>query len=82
MKLSELLFEDIETSGIYEPEQDNRVHKLKDTRKPKLTLKHLNKLRKYKEFKKQELYNKLKTIAIVYKTPEEGGGDVEQDLGF
>ncbi|QFQ79195.1 hypothetical protein F9277_05110 [Vibrio harveyi] len=57
-------------SQVYEPSDDKaHIRHKEDTRKPRLTLKHLNKLRKYKNFKKAEMEKKLKVVSIVYKTP-------------
>ena len=50
------------------------TYKLNDTRRPKLTLRHLNKLRKYREFKQSEMAQRDAIVAIVYQTPEENTG--------
>jgi CRISPR/Cas system endoribonuclease Cas6 (RAMP superfamily) len=41
-------------------------YKIYDTRKPRLTLKHINKLRKYRALHKQELEQKLINVQRVY----------------
>lgn len=51
-------------------DQEAMLH-LGDTRKPKLTLKHLNKLRKMKELKRFEQMQKHDFLAIMYGQPEE-----------
>ncbi|SOK58523.1 hypothetical protein [Yersinia phage fHe-Yen9-04] len=52
--------------SMYDPEDDQTVYKLTDTRKPKLTLQILNNLRKYREFKKNEAAKRDAIVAIVY----------------
>lgn len=64
------LFEAKEDS-MYDPDDDNTAYKLTDTRKPKLTLKILNKLRMYREFKKNEINTRNEIVAIVYAQPDE-----------
>jgi hypothetical protein len=51
-------------------DQEAMLH-LGDTRKPKLTLKHLNKLRKMKELKRFEQMQKHDFLEIMYGQPEE-----------
>ncbi|AQW88776.1 hypothetical protein pEaSNUABM50_00247 [Erwinia phage pEa_SNUABM_50] len=64
--------------SMYDPEDDQTVYKLTDTRKPKLTLQILNNLRKYREFKKNEAAKRDAVVAIVYAQPsgddQAGGG--------
>jgi len=72
MKL-EQLFEAVGDS-MYDPTDDKTAYKLNDTRRPKLTLRHLNKLRKYREFKQSEMAQRDAIVAIVYQTPEENTG--------
>lgn len=64
--------------SMYDPEDDQTVYKLTDTRKPKLTLKVLNNLRKYREFKANEEKKRAQVVAVVYAPApsESGGGDV------
>ena len=52
--------------SMYDPEDDQTVYKITDTRKPKLTLQILNNLRKYREFKKNEAAKRDQVVAIVY----------------
>lgn len=42
---------------------------LHDTRRPRLTLKHLNKLRKIREMKKSETDKRNKTLGVIYQRP-------------
>lgn len=52
-------------------------YKKDDTRKPKITLRHLNKLRKKRELQKLELLQGNDKIEIVY---GKGGGDEGGDI--
>lgn len=52
--------------SMYDPEDDQSVYKITDTRKPKLTLQILNNLRKYREFKKNEAAKRDAVVAVVY----------------
>ena len=52
--------------SMYDPEDDQTVYKITDTRKPKLTLQILNNLRKYREFKKNEAAKRDAVVAVVY----------------
>jgi len=60
----------------YFPEDDEgNQHEYDDTRRPKLTLRHLNKLRKIQELKKLEGEAHAEFVKQMYGTPpEEGGG--------
>jgi hypothetical protein len=69
MKLDKL-FESLNDS-MYDPVDDNTGIKMGDTRRAKITLRHLNKLRKYREFKQKEMDQRDAIAAIVYCTPEE-----------
>lgn len=51
---------------LYNPNEDNRVRTTSDTRKNKLTLKHLNQLNQFRRVREKELAAKLKRIATVY----------------
>ena len=64
--------------SMYDPEDDQTVYKLTDTRKPKLTLKVLNNLRKYREFKANEVEKRAQVVAVVYARPSDdaGGGEM------
>lgn len=59
--------------SMYDPEDDQTVYKLTDTRKPKLTLKVLNNLRKYREFKTNEMDKRASVVAIVYAPAPDAG---------
>lgn len=45
---------------------------LHDTRRPRLTLQHLNRLRKIREIKKAETELRNKNLAIIYQRPQTG----------
>jgi hypothetical protein len=61
--------------SMYDPEDDQTVYQITDTRKPKLTLQILNNLRKYREFKKNEAAKRNAVVAVVYApAPDAGGG--------
>lgn len=72
MNTLQRLFE-ADTSSMYDARDDNSGYALHDTRKPKLTLKILNRLRKYREFKDAEMEERYAVIAVVYAQPENGG---------
>ena len=57
----------------YFPEDDeSNQTELNDTRRPRLTLRHLNKLRKIQELKKMEMMAHKDFVKTMYGTPEEG----------
>lgn len=67
-------------SENYFPESDkSNRYELNDTRRPRLTLRHLNKLRKIKELKKLEMSAHKQFVQDMYGP----GAEVEEDLpGF
>ena len=73
-KLYEL---DHDSIGRYQPDQD-KVEKKSygDKRKPKLTLKMINRLKKIRASKSLEMHSKKKILGIMYGVPAEddGGG--------
>lgn len=54
------------SDSMYDPEDDQTVYKITDSRKPKLTLQVLNNLRKYREFKANEEQRRNNVVAVVY----------------
>lgn len=59
---------------FYTPEQDRSgMMKATDTRKPKLTLKILNKMKRVREVKRGEDIEYKKLVKIMYAPPVEGG---------
>jgi hypothetical protein len=61
---------------FYDPENDQLdKREAEDTRKNKLTLEDLNKLRKYRDIKQQEKQEHEKFVRVMYAQPAaEGGG--------
>lgn len=57
--------------SMYDAGEDQRRYTLDDTRKPTVTLRHLNKLRKYREFRKSQDAARGNVVSIVYATPSE-----------
>lgn len=64
-------------SENYSPEEDkhNAISK-GDTRKVRLTLVHLAKLRNIREYKKYQNKLRSETVAKMYSKPSEDGGDM------
>lgn len=61
MKVKDILLE------YYDPADDKMLQAhLSDTRKPHLTFKHLNKLRKMEKLKAIEKANHLKLVSVLY----------------
>ena len=55
---------------FYNPEKDNKnTREFDDTRKGRLTLEALNKLRKYRELKKAEMIEQEEFASIMYAKP-------------
>lgn len=61
---------DIYENSAYDPAEDRLNKRSDDTRKPKLTLKHLNKLRKMREFKKLDMKEREDFWQVIYGVPE------------
>ena len=58
----------------YAPEDDKMNQaSMTDTRRPRLTLRHLNKLRKIQELKKLENESHAEFVRTMYAEPVEGG---------
>lgn len=70
------LYEFIEStpSGYRSEKEDNTSIKLSDTRKLRLTLDRLNKLRKMNDTRKLEHELKLEKLSKQYKPPAQAGG--------
>lgn len=74
--------EEINLKGIlkeyYEPEEDQYSKaELDDTRRPRLTLRHLNKLRKVRELRKMEQATHKEFVKTMYGASSEEGGEPE-----
>lgn len=79
MKIFELAQDDVST-GYYDPNTDKlNGRTLSDTRKPKLTLRNINKLKKMRALQSLESLKRQDLLGIMYGQPEadQGGG-----LGF
>ncbi|HET8688741.1 MAG TPA: hypothetical protein VFM18_19160 [Methanosarcina sp.] len=59
--------------GYHDEKSDQSVLKINDSRKTRLTLAHLNQLRKSHDVRKLEHEQKLKMVSAQYKPPAEGG---------
>ena len=71
MVLKELFYYDKETGDFqdnnrYEPEYDNSVVNLDDTRKTKLTLQQINRVRKASELHDKEKKNEVEFVRQMY----------------
>lgn len=61
-----------EDSGLYDPAMDKATQEeYDDTRRPRLTLRKLNKMRKSKDMARLDREQHLKFIPIMYSTPTE-----------
>ena len=77
MKLNEFLSQDDIATGYYDPAEDKVTKReLNDTRKPKLTLKHLNKLKKMRALRMLEKLKREDLLDIMY------GGSGEEEGGM
>jgi uncharacterized protein YkwD len=61
-------------NGYYDEKADQSVAKKTDSRKNRVTLAHLNRLRQSHDVRKVEHEKKLETIAKQYQPAPEGGG--------
>jgi len=84
MKYSDIIQEDLMTDleqnyGRYDPEEDT-VHKqeLHNTRKAKLTLRIVNRMKKIRSTKRLEMAQQQDILGLMFGAPEddEGGGDM------
>lgn len=60
--------------GFYDVEQDKKKPIRTDTRKPKLTLRNINRLKKIRATKEIEMAQKKDLLGVMYGLPEEGDG--------
>ncbi len=71
MKLFELDQNDVST-GYYDPAKDeNTKRKLGDTRKPTLTLRKINRLKKMRALNQLENLKRQDLLGVMYAVPEE-----------
>ena len=65
------------STGFYDPAEDRYTRReLSDTRKPKLTLRDLNRLKKMRALKQLEQLQRQDILGVMYGIPDEppGGG--------
>lgn len=75
MKLLELLDTQDYQTAYYDPAEDEaNARHINDTRKPKLTLKHLNRLKKIRQLRKLELLKRQDQFTIQYGVPDDPSG--------
>ena len=76
MKLFELESSEVST-GYYDPTSDEMgIRKMGDTRKPVLSLRKINRLKKMRALRQLDDLKRQDLLAIMYATPDEqaGGG--------
>lgn len=66
---------DLFIKNRYSGEEDNSIMDFKDTRKTRLTLEQINKMRRIQEAKKFETYEKMKRVKAQY-----GPGDADSSV--
>ena len=77
MRLFEFLDQQDYETAIYDPSQDQaNIRVPNDTRKPKLFLRHLNRLKRIRALNKLEGLKREDLLGVMYGIPEdpEGGG--------
>lgn len=75
MKLTEFLDQQDIDTAIYDPSKDEAgVRTPSDTRKTKLTLRHLNRLKKVRALRKLENLKREDLLGIMYGAPDEAAG--------
>lgn len=72
MKLLEVLDQQDYDTAYYDPSEDEaNVHNINDTRKPVLTLKHLNRLKRLRALRDLEGLKRTDLLGIMYASPDE-----------
>jgi len=75
VKLNEFLDQQDLDTAIYDPSRDEiGVRTMSDTRKQKLTLRHLNRLKKIRALQKLENLKREDLLGIMYAAPDEAAG--------
>jgi hypothetical protein len=83
MKLTEFLDQQDIDTAIYDPGQDEvGVRTPSDQRKPKLSLRHLNRLKKVRALRKLENLKREDLLGIMYAAPDEAAGGLGAPPGF
>jgi hypothetical protein len=67
-----------EVDATYYTPEDDRYSQLQldDTRRPRITLAHLNKLKKMRAARQLENLVRRDVLELIYGSPEEGGGQM------
>lgn len=74
MKLLEFMNAQEISTGFYDPAADQYTRReLSDTRKPTLTLRHLNRLKKMRALKQLEQLKRQDILGVMYGVPDEAG---------
>lgn len=75
MRLLEFLDQQDYETALYDPSEDEVSRRVpNDTRKQKLSLRHLNRLKRLRALNKLEGLKREDTLAVMYAAPDEGGG--------
>lgn len=83
MKLNEFLDQKDLNTAIYDPTQDEvGVRNLGQTRRPKLSLRHLNRLKRVRALRKLENLKREDLLGIMYAAPDEAAGGMGAPPGF
>lgn len=81
MKLFEFDSDDLQTA-YYDPATDElQKRHLADTRKPVLTLRHLNRLKKVRALQNLESVKRQDLLAIMYGAPADDSGGMGMGMG-
>ena len=82
MKLFELSEEDLDTA-VYDPSKDQHTKReLGDTRKPRMTLRKINRLKKMRALKQLEKLKRQDLLAAMYGSPDADAGGGMGGMGF
>jgi hypothetical protein len=77
VNLFELLDQQDYQTAYYDPAADEAsVRNINDTRKPVLSLKHLNRLKRIRALRKLENLKRQDLLGIMYGIPDEAAGDM------
>lgn len=86
MKLLEFMDQQDYQTAYYDPAADEvNVRNINDTRKPALSLKHLNRLKKIRALRKLENLKRQDLLGLMYGIPDEpdmGAGGMGAPGGF
>jgi hypothetical protein len=83
MRLLEFLDQQDYETAIYDPAQDEVSRRVpNDTRKPVLTLRHLNRLKRIRALNKVEGLKREDLFSVMYAAPDESAGGMGGPPGF